>query len=84
VRTTLSLDDDVAAALQHRQHALRAAWKEVVNDVLREGLRTLEQRPATESASQPAPTEPVSLGTPLIDVTNVHEALAVVERDHRR
>jgi hypothetical protein len=38
MRTTLTLDDDVAAKLKDMVHDLRKPFKEVVNDVLRRGL----------------------------------------------
>ena len=38
MRTTLTLDDDVAARLKDMVHDLRMPFKEVVNDVLRRGL----------------------------------------------
>ena len=39
MRTTLTLDDDVADALKERARRLDQSYKEVVNDVLRRGLR---------------------------------------------
>jgi hypothetical protein len=45
MRTTLTLDDDVAAKLKDMVHDLRKPFKEVVNDVLRRGL---------EGGSEPA------------------------------
>ena len=43
MRTTLTLDDDVARKLKELAHRRRVTFKEVVNDVLRRGLsvRTL-------------------------------------------
>lgn len=81
MRTTLSLDPDVAAALRQRQRAEATSWKQVVNDVLRDGLRAAGGAPGP---SPPAATEAVSLGGARIDVTNVHAALAIVEGERRR
>jgi plasmid stability protein len=39
VRTTLTLDEDVARALARRAAETRRSFKETVNDVLRRGLR---------------------------------------------
>ena len=39
MRTTLTLDDDVADALRERARHLDQSFKQVVNDVLRCGLR---------------------------------------------
>jgi hypothetical protein len=76
VRTTLSLDDDVAALLERMRRARNTTFKQIVNDALREGLARL-------SSSREAPpfhTEPVDLGVcyfPNLD--NVWEVLDEVE-----
>ena len=41
MRTTLTLDDDVAAALERLRRARDASLKDVVNEVLRRGLSEL-------------------------------------------
>ena len=38
MRTTLTLDPDVAALLEQEAHRLRQPFKQVVNDALRRGL----------------------------------------------
>ncbi len=38
MRTTLTLDPDVALLLEEEAHRLRKPWKAVVNDALRRGL----------------------------------------------
>jgi hypothetical protein len=38
VRTTLTIDDDVAEALRERAHRNRRSFKETVNEALRAGL----------------------------------------------
>ena len=45
MRTTLTLDDDVAAALERLRRARDASLKDVVNEVLRGGLSELAARP---------------------------------------
>lgn len=49
MRTTLTLDDDLAQELQERSHRLRVPFKKVVNDVIRRGIHgsiaTGEARP---------------------------------------
>jgi hypothetical protein len=78
MRTTLSLDKDVAAALERLRKTRRASLKRLVNEALRQGL-------ARMSAPPPAPRTPfrtrsVSLGRCLIgNVDNVAEVLAVAE-----
>src|SRR6185437_14977591 len=54
MRTTLTLDDDVAAALERRRHELQHSLKQEVNDLIRAGLTHVEQEqpktPRCESA----------------------------------
>jgi hypothetical protein len=44
MRTTLTLDDDVAVKLRELAHRRRISFKEVVNSVLRRGLAAQENR----------------------------------------
>lgn len=78
MRTTLSLDKDVAAALERLRKVRKATLKQVVNDALRRGLGQM--------ASPPPPprkrfrTRAVSLGRCLVgNVDNISEVLAVAE-----
>lgn len=45
VRTTLTLDDDVAVMIERRRKATGDGLKDVVNDALREGLGQLAAPP---------------------------------------
>ena len=78
MRTTLSLDKDVAAAIERLRKARKVSLKEVVNEALRRGLGQMASPP-------PAPrrsfrTRTVSLGRCLVgNVDNVSEVLAVAE-----
>ena len=83
MRTTLSLDDDVAAQLaQIRQRGDRS-FKQLVNDALRAGLNQLER--AQPGRRRGPYTHPVSLGRPLLpDVDDVSETLATVEGERHR
>lgn len=47
MRTTLSLDDDVAAKLRDLAHRRKRPFKEVVNEVLRRGLAAQAPRSGT-------------------------------------
>jgi hypothetical protein len=40
MRTTLTLDPDVAKLLEEEAHRRRLPWKQVVNDAIRRGLAT--------------------------------------------
>lgn len=77
MRTTLTLDDDVAAALERLRSSRDTTLKELVNEALRRGLRQMNERPRKR---QPFRTRSVSLGRCLIGgIDNVSEALAVGE-----
>ena len=82
VRTTLSLDDDVAAQLEQLRARGDRSFRQLVNDALRLGLAHLDR----ESTAPRGPfTRAVSLGTPrLSDVDDVSEALAITEGEHYR
>jgi hypothetical protein len=79
VRTTLSLDDDVAAQLERVRRRRGGSLKDTVNAALREGLAKLEQPTARTRTSY---TRSVSLGRPSVgSVDNIAEVLAVAEGD---
>lgn len=82
MRTTLTIDDDVAAALARLQRAQDKSLKEVVNETLRRGLKA---ESAAAKPRKPFRTRSVSLGPSLIgDIVNVSEAMAIAEgEDHR-
>jgi hypothetical protein len=46
MRTTLTLDDDLAAALREKAHRTRRPFKAVVNETLRAGLSSRRKRDA--------------------------------------
>jgi hypothetical protein len=82
MRTTLSLDDDVAAQLLELRSRRGRPFKQLVNDALRLGLTELDR----EGAAPPAGpyTRPATLGRPrLPSVDDVSEALAMAEDDNR-
>jgi predicted transcriptional regulator len=77
MRTTLSLDDDVAVLLEQMRKARDTTFKQIVNDALREGLARLSSPSETEAFR----TQPIDLGNcyfPNLD--NVWEVLDEVER----
>jgi hypothetical protein len=79
VRTTLTLDEDVAAALERLRRARGAKFKTLVNEVLREGLRHLRARPVRGERFQ---THTVDLGRARTgSVDNIADALAIAEGD---
>jgi hypothetical protein len=78
MRTTLTLDKDVAAAIERLRKARRASLKQVVNEALRQGLGQMASPP--QSPRRPFRTRTLSLGRCLVgNVDNVSEVLAVAE-----
>lgn len=83
MRTTVTLEDDVAAELAKLQKARAESFKDTLNATLRAGLATL--RGVRPRGAPRYRTEPVSLGTPrLPNVDDVSEALAFAEGDDHR
>jgi hypothetical protein len=77
VRTTLTLDDDVAAMLERFRKARGGSFKDLVNEALREGLKRMTSPPKRR---RPFQTGSVNLGRCLAgNVDNVAEVLAVAE-----
>jgi len=80
MRTTLTLDEDVAALLRRVRQDRRGTLKDVVNEAPRPGLR---QMTAPVQRDAPYRTRTVSLGRCLIgDLDDVSEVLAVAEGEN--
>jgi|APDOM4702015248_1054824.scaffolds.fasta_scaffold186392_2 hypothetical protein len=78
MRTTLSLDSDVAALLKRAQKVRKASLKTVVNDAMRQGLKDLLGPPMRPK--KPFRTKGISLGRCLLGgLDNVAEVLATAE-----
>lgn len=77
MRTTLTLDPDVAAHLERLRKTDDRSFKEIVNELLRAGLRNLDDRREERQPRQY--TKTVDLGKPLIPLDNIAEALALAE-----
>jgi len=77
MRTTLTLDDDVSAALERLRKARHAKLKDLVNEALRRGLRDMNARP---KRSERFRTKSVDLGRLRISgIDNIAEVLATTE-----
>jgi hypothetical protein len=77
MRTTLTLDDDVAAQIEKLRRERKTTLRDVVNDGLRQGLRLMSE---PRRVSKPFATKEVSLGNCLLPtIDDVTEALAVTE-----
>lgn len=79
MRTTLTIDDDVAAMLERLRKTRDARLKDLINEALRRGLSDMDTRPKRR---KPFRTQSLDLGRPLIDVTNVAEAIAIAEGEN--
>ncbi|HTW52608.1 MAG TPA: hypothetical protein VME45_12040 [Stellaceae bacterium] len=78
----MTIDDDVAAALERLRRSEDKSLKEVVNQTLRRGLNQIN---APAKPRKPFRTRSVSLGRCLIgDIVSVSEAIALGEgEDHK-
>ena len=82
MRTTLTLEDDVAALLRRLQDRRKASLKTVVNEALRAGLKQIQ---APSRPQRRHRTTVVSLGACLLgNLDDVTEALAIAEGENFR
>lgn len=82
MRTTLTLDPDVAALLRRVRHTRGSSFKAVVNDALRQGLRQMVT-PSDPPVQYRTPT--ADLGRCLVgSLDDVVEVLAVAEGERFR
>ena len=76
MRTTVTLDDDVAALIEGERARTGESFRAAVNRLLRRGGRAV-----------PPPTTPPALpelpGRPLLDVSDVSALLAILDDERR-
>lgn len=82
MRTTVTLDPDVAAEIERVRTAEGRRFKHVLNDALRLGLKELSR--TSDVRPFRSPTNPRNLGEPLIDITDVSAAIAEAEGENYR
>lgn len=75
MRTTLTIEDDVAALVERERQRTGETLRQVTNRLLRQGLQRGRGRPSRVEL----PTLP---GRPQIDITDVSAVLADVDADH--
>ncbi len=75
MRTTLTLDPDVASQIERRRRERGTSLKQEVNELLRSGLAA----DAPEPSDYRLPT--FEVGELLIPIDDVHGALAIAEGD---
>lgn len=82
MRVTVALDDDVVAALERRRRELKRSLKQEVNDLLRAGLKHMEQEQPKAARFQ---VEPLDAGELLLDnVDDISAILAIAEGEDYR
>lgn len=77
MRTTITLADDVAAAIEQLRSERGVGISEVVNDVLRQGLARSKRREAFRQRTS-------DLGPPRLGLDDVAGLLDALEGDDRR
>ena len=75
MRTTITLDDDVAALIESERARTGESFRTAVNRLLRRGGRT-----GPPPGSKPLPELP---GRPVLDVSDVSALLAVLDEERR-
>jgi hypothetical protein len=82
MRTTLTIDEDVAVQLQRLRRSRNRGLKQIVNEALRRGLKQMSEEEKPHGNYQ---TRSVSLGRCLIgSIDDTAEALAVAEGEDYR
>ena len=82
MRTTLTIDPDIAAQLARLRKDRAVSLKALVNEALRQGLRQLT---VAKKSSTRAFTQPVDLGQPLIgNIDCIGEVLAALDAEKYR
>ena len=75
MRTTITLDDDVAALIEHERERTGESFKQVVNRLLRRGANT-----ESPTGRPPLPLLP---GGPIIDISDVSAVLDLLDDERR-
>jgi hypothetical protein len=80
MRTTLTLDDDVAVALERLRRSRRIGLKQLINEALRRGLKEIGRR---SGPREPVRTQAVALGRLRVSsIDNIGEVLAIVDGEN--
>lgn len=74
MRTTITLDDDVAALIEQERARTGESFRATVNRLLRRSGRSSHRE------RRPLPTLP---GQPLVDITDVSAVLSELDEEHR-
>jgi hypothetical protein len=82
MRTTLTIDDDIAVQLERMRRSGKGSLKQIVNDLLRAGLKNIHAQPPRRKTDR---TRSVRLGRCLIgSIDDITEALSLAEGEDFR
>jgi hypothetical protein len=82
MRTTLTIDDDVASLLERVRRNRKLTYKAAVNEALRHGLKEMTKPPRH---AKPYKTRTVPLGRCLVgNLDDISEVLAIAEGEDFR
>ena len=83
MRTTVTLDDDLAIRLERHRAQHGESFKQALNEAIRVGLARLEER--ADAAPEVSQTCPLPLGRRLAgSIDNVSDVLAIAEDEDYR
>ena len=83
MRTTLTLDDDLALALKERARKLDQPFKQVVNDALRRGLSPEMGSAPSEGQRAPYRVRPIQGGfAPGVDPARIKDLINAWDDEH--
>jgi len=74
MRTTVTLDEDVAAAIEAERVGTGETFRDALNRLVRRGLRR-------QDAADPPPL-PLLAGAPQVDVTDISQVLGELADEH--
>ena len=75
MRTTITLDDDVAALIESERARTGESFRSAVNRLLRRSARSVSQPPPSRLPELP--------GRPLVDLADVSAVLAALDDERR-
>jgi hypothetical protein len=78
MRTTLTLEDDVAAAIDHRRRERNHSLKQEVNELIRVGLQHVDE---PRAKAPPFRVEPLDAGGLLIDIEHMGPVLDMLDAE---
>jgi hypothetical protein len=77
MRTTLTIDDDVAAAIERLRRGREASLKEIINEALRRGIKEMSAPAKQRKRFRTRSVRLGALQVPSLD--NIAEVLAMAE-----